>query len=186
MRKIQVFNNVSLDGFFVDSHGQMSWAHQADPEWAAFSADNARDGGGVLVFGRKTFEMMEAFWPSAAAQQQAPEVAAGMTGAEKIVFSRTRNETTWANTTFLGGDPATEMARLKAEPGNDFVIMGSGTIISQLAAARLIDSYQLVVCPLVLGGGRTLFESVDERFGLKLVKTRAFGNGNVVLWYELA
>jgi len=185
MRKLHVFNMVSLDGFFTDARGDMSWAHRRDPEWTEFSSGNA-SGQGELMFGRVTYEMMAAFWPTPQAAQMLPEVAVGMNAMRKYVISRTLEAATWQNTTLLKGDLATDVRALKAEPGPDIVILGSGTIVSQLTAAKLIDGYQLVLSPTVLGKGRTLFETVPERLGLTLTKTRAFQNGNVVLWYELA
>ena len=74
---------------------------------------------------------------------------------------------------------------MKERPGPDMVIMGSGTIVSQLTDARLIDEYQIVVTPLVLGDGRTMFDGVKETVELRPTNTRSFKNGNVVLWYEL-
>jgi dihydrofolate reductase len=82
------------------------------------------------------------------------------------------------------GDLTTEVRKLKREPGPNMTIMGSGSIVAQLADARLIDEYQIVVSPLVLGNGRTLFEGVKKKLPMKLTKSRAFGNGNVVLCYE--
>ena len=73
---------------------------------------------------------------------------------------------------------------MKQEAGPDLVILGSGSIVSQLTQARLIDEYQIVVSPIVLGKGRTLFETVTGKVGMTLTKTKAFKNGNVVLWYE--
>jgi dihydrofolate reductase len=73
---------------------------------------------------------------------------------------------------------------MKQESGMDMVIMGSGTIVSQLTRARLIDEHQVVVIPIVLGQGRTMFEGIQERLPLKLTKTRTFTNGNVLLCYE--
>ena len=185
MRKVHVFNMVSIDGFFTDAHGDMSWAHRRDPEWTAFSSANA-GGQGELMFGRVTYDMMAAFWPTPQAAQILPKVAAGMNAMRKYVVTRTLESATWQNTTLLKGDLPTEVRALKAQAGPDIVILGSGTIVSQLTAARLIDGYQLVLSPTVLGKGRTLFEMVPERLGLTLTKTRAFQNGNVVLWYELA
>ena len=185
MRKVSVFNNVSLDGFFVDARGDMSWAHRQDEEWNAFASSNA-GGNGELLFGRVTYEMMAAFWPTPQAAQMLPEVAAGMNGMHKIVFSRTLDTVAWQNTTLMKGDLATEVQQIKQQPGPDIVILGSGSIVSQLTEARLIDGYQIVLNPIVLGAGRTMFETVPERRGLTLTKTRAFGNGNVVLWYEPA
>jgi dihydrofolate reductase len=183
MRKLVVFNNVSLDGYFVDDRGDMSWAHQRDAEWGAFVSENA-SGGGVLVFGRVTYDLMAGYWPTAAALEANPVVAEHMNNLPKIVFSRTLDRASWKNTRLIKGDIVSAMKELKQEPGPDMVILGSGSIVSQLTDARLIDEYQVVLCPIALGSGRTMFEGVRERLGLTLKKTRAFGNGNVVLWYE--
>ena len=184
MRKLHVFDNVSLDGFFVDASGDMSWAHRRDEEWNAFASSNA-SGNGELLFGRVTYEMMAAFWPTPQAAQMLPDVAAGMNTMHKIVVSRTLDTVAWQNTTLLEGDLAAEVRQLKEQPGPDIVILGSGSIVSQLTEARLIDEYQIVLNPVVLGRGRTLFETVKQRLSLRLTKTRSFANGNVVLWYEL-
>jgi dihydrofolate reductase len=183
MRKVSAFEQVSLDGFFVDAQGDMSWAHKQDPEWNAFTAGNA-SGDGALLFGRVTYEMMASFWPTPMAMQSMPAVAEGMNRMPKIVFSRTLEKASWTNTTLVKGDPAAHVRKLKQEPGPDLVILGSGSIVSQLAEARLIDELQIVVNPIVLGKGRTLFEGVKQKIGLKRTQSRAFGNGNVVLSYE--
>ena len=185
MRKLIVFNSVSLDGYFTDRQGDMSWAHKQDKEWNDFVAGNA-SGEGELVFGRVTYEMMASYWPTSQARKDAPAVAGKMNDAPKIVFSRKMKKAAWKNTRLIGGDIAAETRKLKAERGPLMVLMGSGTIVSQLTRARLIDEYQLVVNPIVLGDGKTLFEGAEEKMGLKLVKTRAFGNGNVLLCYEPA
>jgi len=183
MRRLDAFEQVSLDGFFVDAKGDMSWAHKQDPEWSEFTSSNA-SGEAALVFGRVTYEMMAGFWPTPAAMETLPVVAQAMNNMPKIVFSRTLEKASWKNTTLLKGDPAAEVRRMKSERGPDMVIMGSGSIVSQLAQAGLIDELQIVVNPIVLGQGRTLFEGVKDKIGLKLLKTRAFGNGNVVLYYQ--
>src|ERR1700761_317459 len=185
MRKLSVFNNVSLDGYFTDASGDMSWAHKNDPEWAEFTSGNAH-GGGTLLFGRKTYEMMAAFWPTPMAAEMMPEVAAGMNAMEKYAFSRTLKKAGWANTTLLHGNIAAETRRLKEAAGPDIVILGSGTIVAQLTDAGLIDVYQLAVAPIVLGSGRTLFEGVKSRPILKRLESRSFENGNVFLTYEKA
>ena len=185
MRKLLVFNHVSLDGLFVDAKGDMSWAHQRDAEWNEFVAGNAK-GGGVLVFGRVTYEMMASFWPTPMAAQNSPAVAELMNKLQKIVFSKTMKEASWSNTKLMKGDLATEVRKLKQDPGLDMVIMGSGTIISQLAQEGLIDEFQIVLAPIVIGSGGTLFEGVKEKLSLKLKSTRSFKNGNVFLCYEPA
>ncbi|MFL5606068.1 MAG: dihydrofolate reductase family protein, partial [Gemmatimonadaceae bacterium] len=86
MRRLTVFNNVSLDGYFTDAKGDMSWAHNNDPEWNAFAAENA-SGGGALLLGRITYDLMASFWPTPRAMQAMPEVAKGMNRMPKVVFS---------------------------------------------------------------------------------------------------
>jgi dihydrofolate reductase len=183
MRRLIVFNMVSLDGYFVDRNGDMSWAHTSDPEWNAFVADNA-SGGGELLFGRKTYDLMVQFWPTPMAAQQAPVVAKQMNALPKVVFSRSMATATWNNTKIVKGDLPAELRKMKQQPGPDMVLMGSGSIVAQLAPHGVIDEYQIVVFPLVLGKGRTLFEGVEKPLPLKLTKSRIFTNGNVVLTYE--
>ena len=185
MRKIIVFNQVTLDGYFVDMNGDMSWAHKNDAEWNAFVADNAR-GDATLLFGRITYELMSGFWPTPHAIENMPAVAEGMNRMPKVVFSRTLDQVSWNNTKLVKGDMLAEVRRMKEESGEDIVILGSGTIVSQLAREGLIDEYEVVVNPVVLGKGRTMFEGVEEKLNLKPTKTRAFGNGNVFLCYEPA
>lgn len=139
--------------------------------------------GGVLVFGRTTYDLMASFWPTPQALQMMPVVAERMNNLQKIVFSRKMAEAAWNNTKLIKGDIVAAMRKLKQEPGEDMAIMGSGTIVAQFAAAGLIDEYQLVVHPIALGGGRTLFDGLKEKLELKLTKTRAFKNGNVLLCY---
>ncbi len=185
MRKVSVFNQISLDGYFTDAKGDMSWAHENanDPEWQDYVSGNA-GGSGTLLFGRITYQMMERFWPTPQAAQQMPEVAEGMNRHEKVVFSKSLDNVNWQNTTLVKTDPVEAVRRMKEEAGDDMVIMGSGTIISQLAAAALIDSYQFVLSPLALGQGRTLFDGVPKRVDMKHTSTRTFRNGKVVLGYE--
>jgi len=185
MRKIRVFENVSLDGFFADEKGDMSWAHKHDEEWNAFASGNA-GGEAELLFGRVTYEMMAAFWPTAEAARMLPEVAAGMNRMKKFVVSRTLKDASWQGTTLLTGDLVAEAKRLKAATGPDLLILGSGSIVSQLSEARLIDHYQIVLSPIVLGRGRTLFETVTGKRPLQLASSRQFKNGNVVLMYTPA
>jgi len=112
-----------------------------------------------------------------------PDVAASMNSLPKIVFSRTLEAALWNNTKLVKSGLVEEVRRMKREPGQDMVVLGSGTIVSQLTENRLIDEYQLVVHPIVLGRGRTMFEGVTERLVLKRINTRNFQNGNLLLCY---
>jgi dihydrofolate reductase len=183
MRRLSVFNQVSLDGYFTDNNGDMSWAHKHDPEWMSFVSDNA-SGEASLVFGRITYDLMAGYWPTKQALDSLPAVAERMNSLPKIVFSRTLGTAAWNNTRLINDHIVDAMQALKNEPGPDLLIMGSGTIVAQFTSAGLIDEYQIVVNPVVLGGGRTMFNGVKERAGLALARSRTFTNGNVVLWYE--
>ncbi len=185
MQKLIVFNNVTLDGYFTGANGDFSWAHSGndDAEFNAFIADNA-SGGGQLVLGRITYEIMASYWPTPAAIKNDPVVAEGMNSMAKVVFSRTLDKASWSNTKLVKGDIAAEIRKMKREPGKGMAILGSGSIVSQLAPEGLIDEYQIVMNPVVLGKGRTMFDGIKEKLNLKLTKTRAFGNGKVFMCYE--
>jgi len=149
----------------------------------AFVADNAK-GGGQLLLGRITYELMAGYWPTPVAIKNDPIVAERMNSLPKVVFSRTLDKASWHNTTLAQGDLAAAVRAMKSEPGPDMAILGSGSIVSQLAQESLIDEYQIVVNPVVLGKGRTMFDGVQKMLPLKLTKTRTFGNGKVYLCYE--
>jgi dihydrofolate reductase len=185
MRKLVVFNNVSLDGYFAGSYGDFSWAHSGsdDAEFNAFIASNA-SGGGQLLLGRVTYDIMVSYWPTPTAIKNDPIVAEGMNSMPKVVFSRTMTRASWNNTELVKGDIAVEVRRMKKAPGPGMAILGSGSIASQLAPEGLIDEYQLVVNPVLLGKGKTMFDGVQEKLTLKLTKTRTFKNGKVLLCYE--
>jgi dihydrofolate reductase len=187
MRRLTVFNNVSLDGYFVDAKGGMDFAYKGsdDPEWNEFVSGNA-SGNGALLFGRRTYDMMAGFWPTPHAKAAMPAVAEGMNRMTKYVVSRTMTEAGWNNTTILKGALVPAVRALKKSEGPDIVILGSGSIVAQLAPANLIDEYQLVVKPVVLGGGRSMFEGLPAPVALEPTRTRTFGNGSVLLCYEAA
>lgn len=137
-----------------------------------------------MLFGRKTYEMMASWWPTEQARASEPVVAERMNAMAKVVVSRTLKKLTWENSRLLTGDLVEGVRQLKKEQGKGIAILGSGSIIGQLTRAGLIDEYQVVVMPVALGKGRTVFEGIGEVVNLRLVKMRGFGNGNVVMWYE--
>jgi dihydrofolate reductase len=185
MRKLTLFDNVTLDGYFTGADGDFHWAHEGsdDAEFSAFVADNAR-GGGELLFGRITYELMAAYWPTAMAMKNDPVVAERMNKMPKIVFSRSLDKASWSNTRLMKGDLVSEIRKLKDGSGEGIAILGSGSIVAQLAPHGLIDEYQIVVNPVVLGSGRTMFDGVKSRLNMKLTSSRAFRNGKVFLCYQ--
>lgn len=184
MRKLVFFNAISVDGYFAGPDGEIGWQH-VDEATNAYAAEQALGGGG-LIFGRVTYELMHSFWPTPAGREMDPVVSAQMTRLPKYVFSRTLDEVTWANTTLFRDDPAGRIARLKEETGGVLAILGSANLASSLHGSGLIDEYHLLVNPLVLGGGRRLFEELREPLALRLCDTHTFPSGVVLLRYERA
>jgi dihydrofolate reductase len=184
MRKLIAFNHITLDGYFVDASGGFSWAHPGneDPEYSAFVAENA-SAGGQLLFGRVTYDLMASYWPTALAEKHSPAVAEGMNRMSKAVFSRTLDKAVWDNTTVVKGDIVAEVRKMKTQPGPDMAILGSGSIVSQLAPEKVIDEYQVVLDPVALGKGRSMFEGIREPLNLSLTRTRTFKNGKIFLCF---
>lgn len=187
MQKLIVFNNVTADGYFTGANGDFSWAHDGapDPEFNEFVAGNA-SGDGQLLFGRVTYELMASYWPTPLAHQNAPVVAEGMNRMPKAVFSRTMDQAAWNNTTLMKGDLVSEVRKLKQESDRGIAILGSGSLVAPLASAGLIDEFQMVINPIVIGAGRTMFDDLKEKLKLKLIKTRTFKSGKIYACYEPA
>jgi dihydrofolate reductase len=166
------------------TNGDLGWAKgHTDPEFNAFVADNA-ESGGMLLFGRITYELMTSYWPTPQAMESDPVVAERMNNLPKVVFSRTLDKASWNNTRLVKGGLAEEIREMKQGAGDDVTILGSGSIVSQLAQEGLIDEFQMVMNPVVLGEGRTMFDGIKEELTLRLTKSRTFRNGNVFLCYE--
>jgi dihydrofolate reductase len=182
MRKLTAFNFVTLNGFYKDANNSTAW-HVHGEEGAKFSEDNMQ-AGNILLFGRITYEMMAGFWPSPMAMESMPGVAKGMNEAEKIVFSKTLKKADWQNTTVINYMVA-EVKKLKQTPGHDMTILGSGSIITQLANEGLLDGIQLMVDPVALGAGIPIFGGLSKQLNLKLRDTKTFKSGAVLLSYQL-
>ena len=126
---------------------------------------------------------MAAFWPTPAGEESDPDVAKAMNATPKIVISRTLVQATWAGTQVISTHPEEELAKLKQQPGKDIVIPGSSTLTAGLLQTGLLDELRIMVNPVVLGQGRSLFAGAD-RTNLKLLKTHQFTSGNVLLCYQ--
>jgi dihydrofolate reductase len=139
----------------------------------------------MILFGRITYEMMASFWPTDMARQSMPDVAKGMNAASKIVFSRNLKKADWENTKVISGDLIAEVNKLKQEAEKDMVILGSGSIIAQLSDHKLIDTYQIMIDPVALGRGTSLFTNMEHQLDLVLKDTQTFKSGTVLLTYSL-
>lgn len=182
MRKIQVFNFITLDGYYKDSDQGIGW-HQHGKEESDFSAENMKSGNSLL-FGRKTFEMMKGFWTSPLAAEMFPEVANGMNAAEKWVCSRTIYEPGWTNSQAITGDLISEIRKMKQSEGSNITILGSGEITTLLTEANLVDAFQIMIDPVVIGRGTSVFSGISNPHKLRLVSTRIFSSGAVLLDYQ--
>jgi dihydrofolate reductase len=180
MRKVIVSNLMSLDGFFEGPNHELDW-FVVDEEFFAYARDMLR-GVDTIVFGRKTYQHMADYWPSAPAD----EIADQMNNLPKIVFSRTLESAEWQNSTLVKSDAIAEISKLKQLPGKDMVILGSASLASFLLQQGLIDEYRVILNPVLLGSGRPLFQDVKQRLRLKLSRTKLFGSGVVVLYYQSA
>jgi dihydrofolate reductase len=184
MRKLFVFNLVTLDGYFEGPNRDISW-HNVDAEFNEYAVEmlNSVD---MLIFGRVTYELMASYWPTPFAIKNDPIVAEGMNHADKIVFSRTLKKAEWNNTRLVRDHIVEEIKRMKQMPGKDMTLLGSGSIATQFAQQGLIDEYQFMVDPVVLGDGTPIFKGLKHPLNLKLTATRTFRSGVVLLSYQPA
>jgi dihydrofolate reductase len=190
MRRIVTFNNVSADGYFSAQNGNLGWV--VPEEELDRGAAESLGSSDTILFGRRTYDMFESFWPHAVdanphnAGRHSPEMQAmaqWINESAKLVFSRTRQEVTWKNSRLLGEFDPREVEALKRQPGKDIMIFGSGSIVSQLTEHGLIDEYQFIVGPVLLGGGRPLVSGVPATTRLDLLEAKAYPSGNVKLRY---
>jgi dihydrofolate reductase len=190
MRRIVTFNRVSADGYFAAEDGGLGWV-VPEEELDKGAADNL-GGAGTILFGRRTYDMFESFWPHAVdedphgAGRHSPEIRAmgkWINEATKLVFSRTRQDVTWRNSQLFPELDPREIEALKEQPGKDIMIFGSGSIVSQLTEHGLIDEYQFIVGPVLLGSGRPLVSGVPSTTRLELLEAKEYPSGNVRLRY---
>jgi dihydrofolate reductase len=195
VRKIVTWNRVSADGYFAGSDGNLDWV--VPDEELDKAAGEGMPGTGTILFGRRTYEMFEAFWPNVAdesptapdphdAARRSPEIRAmanWINEATKVVFSRTLKGVTWKHTRLLHELDPREIEAMKREPGKDMMVFGSGSLVSQLTGHGLIDEYQFVVNPILLGSGKPLLSDVPRSVRLDLLEIKEYRSGNVMLRY---
>ena len=195
MRRIIVFDRVSANGYFTAPDGNLNWVVPEDE--IDKEATSNMSGQGTLMFGRRTYEMFASFWPhqledSAGAEdphrpgRRPPEMKAMakyINDAVKIVFSRTLKDVHWKNSRIIDKFDQRAVEAIKNEPGKDIMVFGSGSIVSLLAQHDLIDEFQFVVGPVLLGDGRALISNVSKTVPLKLAEAKPYKSGNVMLRY---
>jgi dihydrofolate reductase len=182
MRKLYLFDMITLDGFFEGPNREIEW-HNVDEEFNDFAIEQLGSTD-ILLFGRVTYELMAGYWPTATAIKNDPTIAGRMNSISKIVFSKTLQQADWHNTRLIRENPAGEISILKQQPGKDIAIFGSAELATGLRELDLIDEYRIMVNPVVLGSGKPLFKGIHDKLKLRLLKTKTFGSGNVLLYYQ--
>ena len=182
MGKLISFTLTSLNGYYKNLSGTIAW-HQHGAEETEYSAASL-EAGNTLLFGRVTYEEMAVYWSSQAAFDQAPIIAERMNKAEKIVFSTTLDTPIWHNTRVIGNNIVEQVKTLKQTSAADMTLLGSGSVVRQFAEAGLIDEYQLMIDPVAIGGGATLFAGLKRDLHLTLTHVKPFDSGVILAFYE--
>lgn len=183
MRSVFLFMMVSVDGYFEGPNHDINW-HNVDDEFNTFAV-NQLDEADTLVFGRRTYELMAGYWPTQQARQDDASVAKRMNGYAKLVFSRTLTSAGWGNTRLYHDNPGEVLAGLKAAAGKSIAVLGSSNLCLSLLEAGVLDEVRLMVAPLALGRGTSLFAGLNHPLHLQLTATRKFQNGNELLTYRV-
>ncbi len=179
---------VSLDGFFEGPNHDLGW-HNVDSEFNTFANRQLAETG-TLLLGRRTYELFADFWPRATKDPKQPDDVR-MTGTlmgktPKVVFSTTLKDAAWENTRLVGEDAEGEVVRLRRTEKRDIAIFGSNTLCVTLMEAGLVDEFRLMFNPVAIGRGTPLFYGLKGRHMMELLKTKRFGNGNVLNYYAPA
>jgi dihydrofolate reductase len=185
MGNLVSFMHMSLDGYVAGLNGEMDWIH-IDEGIFDYIAERigATD---CALYGRKTFQMMEGYWPTAASQPNATkhdiEHSRWYKGVTKVVLSKTMNATNLVNAKVISDNLNSEISKLKQGTNKEILIFGSPSATHSLMAAQLIDGYWLFVNPVLLGQGIPLFKNINSKAELALVASHSFSSGVVCLNY---
>jgi dihydrofolate reductase len=177
MRKVIVSIMLSVDGSFEGPNKELDW-HIWDDEMEKYM-DNFLNTVDAILLGRVAYQLLAAYWPSST-ENLAPK----LNNLPKIVFSKTLEKVEWKNSRLIKDNIKEEMLRLKQQPGKDLVLFAGADIASTLQQLGLIDEYRIIVNPVVLSNGKPFFKDIKDRLSLKLLNTKTFNCGNVVLYYH--
>jgi dihydrofolate reductase len=190
LRRLIVSNLMSLDGFLAGPKGELDWfvyeGFVKGTEFGQYAREVITSVDAILL-GRLTYEEFVSYWPIATNDD--PVITERMNNLPKIVFSRTLDKVGWGNwnnARLVKENATDEVRKMKAQPGKDLVIYGSGSLVSSLMKEGLIDEFQFFIQPVVLGKGKPEFPNLDKRYWMKLVKVTPLKSGAVALYYQPA
>jgi dihydrofolate reductase len=184
VRTLASFIVTSLDGFSEGPNGEFDWL-VPDEEFNDFAARQL-DEADTIGFGRVTYEHMAGYWPTELARMNDPAITSRMNAKPKLVFSSTLEHADWSNTTIIAGEAVEQIATVKSAPAGELLVIGSAHLTANFAAAGVLDELRVMVCPIVIGQGRSLFEDLKGRLALSLANVRQFASSNVLLTYRPA
>jgi dihydrofolate reductase len=186
MRKLKLQMQVSLDGFVAGPNNEMDWmTWEWDDELKNY-VQGITEPVDTIILGRVLAEGFIPVWKERSAAPDADRFTHRMVNDLKVVFTETLSENPWENTTLATGDIVEEINKLKALPGKDIMAYGGATFASALIKHNLIDEYHLFVNPVAIGKGKSIFNALDDKLNLKLVKATLFECGITVLCYKPA
>jgi dihydrofolate reductase len=189
MRKIVLSEWISLDGYTAGPNNDMSFVGESFTDEMGKYEDDVVNRADTLILGRVTYESFAGAWPHVPDVPDRSEgekaYARKLNAMKKMVFSRRLEKADWSGSTLFRDIDTDEVARWKSEPGKDMLIYGSASIVQQLTNRGLIDEYQILVHPVVLGGGTALFRDIQQKQRLSLVSSTPFSSGVVLLTYQL-
>jgi dihydrofolate reductase len=178
MRKVILSMMLSLDGFIEGPNRELDW-HVWDEEMEKYMYDDVLNKVDAILLGRVAYQLLADYWPSAT-----DSIAPKMNNLPKIVFSKTLQKVEWNNSRLVKENIADEVSKIKQQPGKDLVLFAGADIASTFIQLDLIDEYRIIVNPVVLGSGKPLFKDINDKLNLKLLKTKTFSCGNIILYYQ--
>jgi dihydrofolate reductase len=186
-RKLKLQVQISVDGFIAGPNGEMDWMTWNWDEDLKDYVNKITRPVDTIILGRKLAEGFIPYWTNVTSDSNNPEFAFAkiMTDTPKVVFTKTLDKSTWANTDLAKGNLVTEINSLKNKRGNDIIVYGGSSFVSSLISEKLIDEFHLFVNPTIIGNGMPIFREINSRQNLLFVRSQGFECGISILVYTL-